>query len=238
MSSPENKKPTFAKNVLYILITCIFLTLLLHIALKYISVVIFKELHGSLFELSARFDVNDEMSVPQWFSQILFLGVGLSSFLAAYLNTKKSGRAFWAVIGVLGVLLSLDDVATLHEFFLQNLHNSFFLDTAPSFFVNAWLLILPVILVIGAALAWWAWKVLPIRTMILITAGGLVYVLGKILMDSLSNNVTDIFLDRGFIQGLEKAFQYIGITIVLYGIIDFLERNHGKAIGRAVRALK
>lgn len=238
MKSLKNTSSPYATKFFFALLTSVFLVCLLHVALKYISVVIFKEQHGSFYELSARFDVNDENSVPQWFSQLLFLSVGLSSFFAAYLSTNRSSRTFWGVIGVIGVFLSLDDVATLHEYLLQNLHNTFFLGLKSSFFVNAWLLVLPFLLLIGGALAWWALKVLPKRTMILLVMGGLTYILGKILMDSLANNITDMFMDRGVMQGLEKVFQYVGISIVLYGILDFLERQHGDAIRRAIRQLK
>lgn len=234
--SPQ--KPSVATKTLSILGIGIFLIFLLHVALKYISIVIFNEQHGSFYELAARFDVNDENSVPQWFSQLLFLAVGLSSLLAASLSKQRSARRFWITVGAIGVLLSLDDVATLHEYLLQSLHNIFFLDTAPSFFVNAWIILLPFLLLIGAALAWWAWRVLPRRTMMLVVLGGLVYIIGKIFMDSLSNDIDNLFLDRGLAQGAEKLFQYSGITIVLYGILDYLERTHGSAIQRAVKQLK
>lgn len=238
MKAIKKDSSPYATKILFTLITGVFIIFLIHIALKFISVVIFKEQHGSFYELSARFDVNDENSVPQWFSQLLFLAVGLSSFLAAYLNTQRSARTFWSVVGSIGVILSLDDVATLHEYLLQNLHNTFFLDTKSSFFVNAWLLLLPFLLLIGAALAWWASRVLPRRTMVIIVIGGASYILGKIFMDSLANNVNDMFIDRGIMQGLEKLFQYGGISLVLYGVLDYLERQHGDAIQRAIRQLK
>lgn len=232
------KKTKIASKILLILLISTVVAFAVHVLLKYISVVIYNEQHGALFELSARFDVNDENSVPQWFSQLLFMCVGVSALLAAYLSEKKSARILWIVIGVIGVLLSLDDVATLHEFVLQSLHNRFFLDMTPSVFVNAWLLVLPVILIIGGALVYWASKALPRRTMIILAVGGITYVFGKILMDSVANNVTDLFLDSGIMQGLEKIFQYSGISIVLYGILDYLERSHGQQIKRAIKALK
>src|SRR5690606_8259973 len=128
----------------------------LPVLLKYISVVIFAEQHGSFYELSARLDVNDENSVPQWFSQLLFLAVGVSSLFAAYLSKERSKAIFWSTVGVIGVLLSLDDAATLHEYLLQGVHNELFQDVVASFFINAWLVILPFVLLIGAGLAWWA----------------------------------------------------------------------------------
>lgn len=232
------KKTSFARKTLIVLLISTLVVFAVHVLLKYISVVIHNEQHGALFELSARFDVNDENSVPQWFSQMMFLSVGVSALLSAYLSSAKSARFLWIVIGVIGILLSLDDVATLHEFVLQSLHNRYFLDMAPSVFVNAWLLVLPVILLVGGSLVYWASRVLPRRTMLVLAVGGLTYVFGKILMDSVANNVTDLFLDSGIMQGLEKIFQYSGISIILYGILDHLEQSYGQQIKRAVKALK
>ncbi len=231
-------KKSYSNRVFWYLIAATLAIFFVHTLLKYISVEIYNEQHGSLFELSARFDVNDENSAPQWFSQMLFLMIGVFSLFAAYLQDKKSNKYFWAVIGALGLLLSFDDVSTMHEFVLQNIHNTFFLDTSPTFLINAWLVILPFVLVIGAGLAYWGWQVLPRRTFVLLVVGGLVYVLGKIAMDSISNDVSDMFLDRGVMQGLEKVFQYTGSSIVLYAVIDYLETNYGNRIERAINHLK
>ncbi len=232
------KNQSLSLKILLALLLSTVALFLIHVIFKYISVRIFNEQHGALFELSARLDVNDENSVPQWFSQLLFLCVGVLALFSAHLSDQRSARALWTVIGVIGILLSLDDVATLHEFVLQTLHNTFFLDTAPSALVNAWLIVVPFIVLIGALLGWWAWHALPRRTMLLLMIGGITYVAGKILMDSLANNVDDLFLDSGLMQGLEKIFQYSGISVVLYAILDYLERYHRARIKKAVDVLK
>lgn len=210
----------------------------IHIGLKFISIVIFDEKNGFMFELSNRFDVNDENSVPQWFSQMIFLCIATSAALAGYLARIKIVRRLWYAMAILGLLLSVDDVATLHEFVLQAIHNIFFLNRESSFFLNAWWLFLPFALIPAVVLAWFSWKHLPRRTVALIILGGSVYVAGKITMDSLSNGVTGLFIDRGVIQGMEKIFQYSGSSIVLFAILDYLHLHHAAQIKSAVKRLR
>lgn len=210
----------------------------IHLTLKFVSIVLFDEKHGFLFELSNRFDVNDENSVPQWFSQMLFLLIAATAFLASRLQTQKAAKKLWLVLAFVGAVLSLDDVATLHEFILQTIHNTYFLDTSPTFFINAWWLFLPVVMIICGFLAWTAWRVLPRRTTLLMVTGGLVFVLGKVIMDSIANSVGDLFLERGLIQGGEKLFQYSGSAIVVYANLDYLQKHHSKKITAALSRLK
>lgn len=227
-----------AVRMLYALLLAAITLIIAHITLKFVSIELFSNQHGFLFELSNRFDGNDENSVPQWFSQFMFLLIAGSSGLAAYLQSETSKRIMWGVFAVVALLLSIDDVATLHELLLQSLHNIFFVDTAPSFLRNAWLLLLPLILLIAGWLAWWAWKLLPRRTTWWLLVGGVVYVFGKILLDSLANLTDDLFLDAGIAQGLEKLFQYVGSVIIFYAIVSYLEVNYHKPLSRAVKELR
>ncbi len=209
-----------------------------HVVLKYVSIVIFDEKHGFLFELSNRFDVNDENSVPQWFSQMLFLLIGVTALLAGFMEKVRDTKKLWYILAVVGFVLSLDDVATLHEFILQSIHNTYLLDTQPTFLLSAWWVLLPLVLLGSGFLAWRAWTTLPRRTVMLMIAGGLLFVIGKTITDSFANNVSDLFMERGVVQGLEKVFQYTGSILVLFANLDYLERYRTKSITAAMNALK
>ena len=232
------KPQSFPEKTLTLLIIVSLVLFSVHLILKFVSIQLFNQEHAFLFELSNRFDVNDENSVPQWFSQLIFLFIAAGSFLAAYLQKAKAQRRLWAAIGVVGLLLSLDDVATLHEFTLQFLHLTFFDEAEATFLINAWWILLPFVLIIAAVLAWYGWKLLPRRTIAIIVLGGTVFLAGKILMDSIANNVDDLFIERGLVQGVEKIFQYTGSSIVLYGTLDYLRNNHLKQIKQAITQLK
>ena len=59
-------------------------------------------------------------------------------------------------------------------------------------------------------MAWYSWKLLPRRMVILFVLGGSVFIIGKLLCDSFLNNVSDLFLEPGIVQGIDKVFQYVG----------------------------
>src|SRR6266545_5147574 len=63
------------------------------------------------------FDVNSENNVPTWFSSLLLFGDALLAGLVAALVRRAGGRdaGHWAALAVLLSLLSLDEVASLHE---------------------------------------------------------------------------------------------------------------------------
>lgn len=210
-----------------------------HLGLKYISVVIYQEKHGSLFELSNRFDMNDESSVPQWFTLAGFLAIALGAFMAAFLAKRADVRRLWGAIAVIALLLSVDDVATLHEYVLQTLHNSLFLDTAPTFIRNAWFVLMPVVLLISGWLFVQAVRLLPRRTMLSLAIGSIIFLVGAVLFDSVANTLPPrSFAEQGIAAGIEGWLQLIGLSVLIYAICDYLEKQHGKTITGVLKQLK
>lgn len=210
-----------------------------HLALKYVSVAVFNEKHGFLFELSNRFDMNDESSVPQWFTLMGFLAISAGSFLAARMAGTARLRRLWKIIAILALLLSVDDAAALHEYILQSLHNTFFLDTAPTFMRNTWLILMPIVLLIGGWLLVQCIKLLPRRTTVSICTGALIFLFGAVLVDSFANNYPErAFITQGVISGIEGGLQLIGLSVMIYGIWEYLQSKHGQAINEAVKRLK
>lgn len=232
-------KTNHAVRLLRILICLAAVTVLVHVLLNYVNVVLFNEQHGFLFELSNRFDLNDENSLPQWYTQALFLGVSLAAFLAAYLAKDKSSRRLWGLIAAVGLIMSIDDVATLHEFVLQSLHNMFFLDRMPSLLTNAWLLLLPFIIGFLIWLGFKTWQTFPRWTTILLLIGGVVFVIGAVIVDSFTNVFVErSFAAQGIMGAIEGGLQMLGTIIFLYAIVDYLENYHGRAINAAIKQLK
>lgn len=230
---------TVAGKLLSILITLSCLLLLSHLVLNYLNVAVHNEQHGVLFELSNRFDMDDENSVPQWFTQAIFLAISLSSFLAAYLSRKRAVRRLWGVIGALALILSIDDVATMHEFLLQTVHNSLFTDQPSTFIRNAWFILLPIILLIFGWLVVRAIYLFPRRTAFLMAISGTIFIAGGVFVDSIANTVPEIsFAKQGVVNGAEGFLQLLGISLFLYTVTDYLERRHGKVISATLSKLK
>lgn len=211
----------------------------LHLMLKYISVVVFNEKHGFMFEFSNRFDMNDENSLPQWVSQSSFLIGGGLAFLAAYLADKKPVKRLWLLIGAVLMFLSFDDASAFHEFTLQTIHNELFVDTAPTILRNAWLFIAPFV---GLGLIWLFAKMLkffPKRTAVCLTAGAAIFFIGALIIDSLANSVPGrSYAGQGVFGAVEGGLQLVGISIIIYSIVDYLEFKHKKQIVAAIKQLK
>ncbi|MCA9347830.1 hypothetical protein KC867_00295 [Candidatus Saccharibacteria bacterium] len=238
MSNRINHPSVSQKLLVYLLLTSLVLVML-HVLFKYISIVIFDEKHGFLFELSNRLDLNDENSLPQWFTQVIFLVIAFLAYLAYRFTLVNEGSSLWLVIAGLGVLLSVDDVATLHEFGLQNLHNTFFEDMKSTFLVNSWILLLPFIVAGLGVLIYKAYRLLPVRTYGLIAVGGVIYVVGAVLVDSLTNNFLGrAFIEQGVMGGIEGGLQLIGSAVFLYAIADYLELYHRKQVVAVRNLLK
>lgn len=235
----KNYKNRISDRILIYLLFISVVIVFVHILLNFISIVIFQENHGFIYELSNRFDLNDENSVPQWLTQAIFLVISLSALLATRLTTKKQGSRIWLCVSILGLLMSIDDVATLHEFVLQSLHNTFFIDMTSTVFVNAWLILLPFILIGLGWLTYKAVKLLPKRTAIIIAMSGLIYIFGAIIIDSLTNYfAVNSFMEQGFMGGMEGGFQLLGSSMFLYAILDYLEIYYKKPISSAIASLK
>lgn len=201
--------------------------LAIHLVFQYYNLLVFDEKHATVFELSNRFDFDDESSLPTWLSQALFLSFGAVCFFAAYLERAKAGKRLWKIIGAVGVLVSLDEVMAFHETFLQQLHTYFFGDAATGFVANAWLFVIPFVLAAGGALLWQMLKAFPGRTVWLFALGGGLFVAGAVGIDIITNAIPrDTFLNQGILVALEEGAEMVSGAVFLYAAIDYLETHH------------
>jgi hypothetical protein len=230
---------SYSFRLLRILVGAVLAILCAHLLLQYLNLVIFHEQNGQIFELSNRLDLDDETSVPTWFSQILFLAIGISALLAAYLQTNKASRRLWGFIAAVGLVFSMDEAASLHEFILQSIHLIFFQDSAPTIFKNAWWLIMPLILLAATGLFWQMIRLLPKRTLYIFWTGGIIFLIGTIVIDALTVAVPkDTFLSQGVMVGIEETLELLANIIILYAISDYIETRYYDELIKRLRRLK
>ena len=236
---PGRTGASYAGKLLKIIICVIVLLLGIHLLLQYLNLVVYGEQNGFVFELSNRWDLDDEISVPTWVSQVLLLLAGGLSLIVARMESAVGRRSLWYIFGGLGVLLSLDEGASLHEFALQSLHNIYFLDTSPTLSSNAWWLVSPLILVASGLLAWHVTRLLPRRTAVLLAIGGLSAVVGATVIDAIASSITaDPFFQQGILVGIEEAVELAGSAVVIYAIVDYAQTCHRQHLQRIVSACK
>ena len=233
------RQKTYSAKLLIILLAATAGLLSAHIILQFFNWIVFYQQVGIVYELSNRFDLDDEASVGTWFSQFLFALLAVLAFLAGYLQRRNALKRLWWLIGLGALAISIDEVAGLHEFLLQSLHNIFYRDQVPSALNNAWLLVLPIILGVAGWLIFRMAKLLDKRTVLLFSAAIIVFLLGAVGVDQLTSLVErESFLHQGILVAIEETFELIATVIFVYTVASFIENQHGKSLRSAINQLK
>jgi hypothetical protein len=210
------------------------------------------------------FDVGEERSIPTWFESIQFL---LCSILIAVIGVAKKQRndrysLHWSVLSIILLLLSLDEVASIHEAIGQQserlLHNitGFIPSGAISFFwvVPGAIFVLIILLAYLRFLA-----DLPRTTRRLFLFAGALFVLGALGIEMLTAQVVSSsgaianwvesssggVVGRGsasaiptILKGLqtsvEEMFEMLGLTTFVYALLAYI-RSYVEDISIRVR---
>ena len=229
----------YSNKLLRYILGIIFILACAHLILQYLNLEVYNEKNGAIFELSNRFDFDDEASVNTWFSQFLFILLGVIAFFAAYMEKERVLKVIWFIPGVIATLFSIDETATVHEFLLEQIHVALYKDDAPTVLSNSWVIVLPFILIIGGLFLWQILKHLPKKTVVLIAAGGVIFLSGAVLVDIVTSTIPESpFVAQGIFVALEELGELLGVTAVIYAVSSYVENKHATAVHRAIKALK
>lgn len=237
MTSAGNRP--LAKRLYLYLLGIIALLAGVHLLSQHLNLNVYHELNGPVFEISNRVDFDDEASLPTWVSQVTLLAIGLSALFLALLQTSRAAKRIWILIGVIGVLLSVDEVAAIHELGLQIIHLALFKQAPPTLTDNAWLILLPFVLIAGSLLLWQLIKHVPRKTIFILTTGAVTFMLGAVFIDILTtSNGANTFYEKGVLVAVEETLEMIGSATVLYAILDFIGTTYGDRVKLARKRLK
>jgi hypothetical protein len=90
-----------------------------------------------------------------------------------------------------------------------------------------WVLLVPVMLVIGVLLARFFWS-LPRRTKCLIAVAVVVYLLGSVGVEIYESWYNNTFLGdyvSPIVTGLEEALEMVGISTAIYAFLDYIQSS-------------
>lgn len=230
---------TYSRKLLFWLVGIILLMGCVHLFMQYLNFEVYNEKHGAIYELSNRFDFDDEASVMTWLAQFQFLLLAAACFFAASLEKIRALRLLWITAGSASVAFSIDETATLHEFVLQRIHVAFYQDAEPTLLSNSWIIVLPLILLIGYILAKIMFRYLPKRTIGLISVGSIIFVTGAVIVDLVTQGTPGRpFISQGIFVAIEEICEFLGLAIVIYAVTSYIEQVYGKTVGRAVKQLR
>src|SRR5919112_1095233 len=208
------------------------------------------------------FDVGEERSIPTWFESILFL---LCSLLLAVVTVAKRQRndrysLHWGVLSIILLLLSLDEVASIHEAIGQQserlLHSTTGL--TPGGAIKFFWVVPGAIFMFLVLLAYLRFLAdLPRSTRYSFLFAGALFVLGALGLEMLSAQVSsssegianffgmELGLSRhsgsaipkimiGLQTCLEEMFEMLGLTAFIYALLAYI-RSYMEDINVRVR---
>ncbi|MBC52537.1 MAG: hypothetical protein CMQ34_01745 [Gammaproteobacteria bacterium] len=174
------------------------------------------------------FDVDEENNIPTWFSSANLMLTGAMTLLlaAGKWQQRDRWRAHWMLLGWGFVLLSMDEMAGLHE--------SVNVVTEASWAVYA----LPLVLVLALVFLRFLYN-LPGRTAAIFILSGLIFLGGAVGVELytepyLANDELNT-LAYNLWTPVEEGMEMYGVILFQYALLDYLTR--GKELVCKIRVL-
>lgn len=165
----------------------------------------------------AFFDLDEEESLGTWFSAIVLMLCGISSWLAIMLSRERNCIMLsgWLGLAIGFPLLSIDEIAGFHEFIntiITTIH---------------WALIGSMVVLILGCLYWPFLLGLPNRTKSLMVTAGLFYIGGAIGVEMATipyetNKQLDT-LAYNLWNAVEEFFEMFGAILYIYAVLDWVD---------------
>jgi hypothetical protein len=187
--------------------------------------------HDRLMGFVPMFYVDDEMNVPTWYSSF---GLGVSGMLLgliAWVKFARRGayRFHWAGLSGLFILLSMDEVATIHESAIDPLREALH---AGGLLYYTW--VIPgaaFVAIVGLTYLPFLFR-LPRPTGWRFLLAGAVYVGGAIGLEMITGVVADAYGEQTFayvlVTTLEEFMEMLGVVIFIGALLEYLAVEVGE----------
>jgi hypothetical protein len=175
--------------------------------------------------LMLRLDLEQEISVPTWYSHSLLLvaSVLLSVIAADQWRSGARYRRYWMGLAVIFLYLSIDEGASLHELAVQPVTKA--LQIQNSFLVLAWIIPAAALLCVFFAIYFRFWWNLPARVRLLFAVAAAIYLGGALITESLSSAYAARYGVDNFGMSLlcvqEEGLEICGITVFVYALLRY-----------------
>jgi hypothetical protein len=195
--------------------------------------------HDNLLGLSSKFDPRYETSVHAWLGSTLLLSCAVALVVIRQTQPDAKWRSHWAVLSAGFALLSLDEVAELHERLLD-LSKSVFGPNSPE---QLWTVFgLAACLIIGAAFLPFI-VALPKRFRFQTIAAGVMFVGGAVCCEMVVGlyeaNIAPSLAVHMWLAVVEEGLELAGVAFFFVSLVQYgVQLQAGRAIGRAEAAIR
>jgi len=183
------------------------------------------------------FGVSSEGKLPTFYSGLSLLAVAALLGLIWAHERRQHGplRRYWALLALIFVVLAMDEMLSIHEATTEVIRSRLHIENG--WFYNAWVIPGGVALALVAVTSVRVLVRLPARTRTFVLIAGAVYVSGAVVLEMAggayaSTHGTD--LAYGALASVEEMLEMAGIVVMLYALMDHLERHAPQALFRVV----
>ena len=173
------------------------------------------------------FDVDEENNLPTWYSAFLLLAASVLLWVCA--QTKRAAGdpwfGHWVVLAVGFLLLSVDEVAGVHE-------------TINSIIAITWAIPAGVVVgIIGLAFIPF-FRHLPRHTAVLFALAGAIYLAGAVALEVLGNSLVGRGLGETLRYKLttlvEESLEMLGVILFLHTLLRYMRRPRAGSVNASL----
>ncbi len=209
----------FIKSLILINIVLI----ILHLVFCYININLEPSL--LLYEIGERFNMDNEISIPTWFAQILLFIIALL-FAFIYKNEK---RKEWLFLSLIFIFVSIDEGAEIHELMIRPFQEILNINSGLFFF--AWIIPVLIIVFILGIIFLKFFNSLPKKIKLLLFFSAFVFILGSIGVEAISGSYWQSInfaydMNYRILNALEEGLENFGSIIAIYSLLVYIKNNN------------
>ncbi|MDR0887421.1 MAG: hypothetical protein LBM97_01900 [Candidatus Nomurabacteria bacterium] len=187
---------------------------------------------GDLIWLLQVFNIDNEVSLPTWYSTILLFisALGLA-YIAMTNKDQKSTKYWWGLSGIM-TLASIDEGASLHERIdsLANLIGLRAIDANNTglLFFDWWIFLLPILAIVAIFFIKF-WLSLPKKTKLLFAASIAIFLIGSVFFEAIGGLIissNELLEANPLVNAAEECFEMFGASLFIYAILDFIQSKN------------
>ncbi len=178
-----------------------------------------------------KFNLNNEVGLGTWFSQIILFVAGLLLFaIGLHYKKTQSSSMPWLILGVIFIYMSVDEGAALHE--LASYPTRYLLGGTSGIFTFAWVIPALIAVAVFGLTFFKFWLSLPakIRGLFLISAA--IYITGAVGLEMIGaayyganpGSMLNVTVSDSLIA-IEEGLEMSGVTIFIYSILSYMKTS-------------
>jgi len=180
---------------------------------------------SKMTDVTGLFNVNNEVSIPTWFSQtILFISAGILFVIAYCSHTWKK---YWKYLGFIFIYISIDEGASIHELTVFPMRDLLNIQSGPLYYT--WVVLFGALFLVLVVVYFKFFLSLPKRTRAILFSSAVIFISGAIGMEMVGSSIAassgEVSMNYSLVVAAEEYLEMIGVTLFIYGLLDYFVRQ-------------